>query len=175
MTPLKFSISPLFTHPFNVRFETLLKRWTEHQQLVELEIALMSNSQQIDVSERIEEMLRKFITANAFLDRHENQPRASMTDRGEISLLVTKTALVDAHILLLELLEKVQSWINSPRWLRLFEIAQYRRVDNSTEWFTHHELVTQWILGAKSQTGFSDTPVHLLSVQGKHPQSYHGL
>ncbi|KAI1254675.1 hypothetical protein MGN70_003689 [Eutypa lata] len=70
-------------------FDTLLKRWAAHQELVELEIALTSNTQQMDVSERIEEMLRKFVTANAFSGNQENLRTAPITDRGENLLLET--------------------------------------------------------------------------------------
>lgn len=52
----------------------------------------------MDVSERIEEMLRKFVTANAFSENEENLRTAPITDRGENLLLETiKAFLILTH------------------------------------------------------------------------------
>lgn len=44
---------------FDVRYDNLLKRWKEHQELIDLEMAVSSRVEQLDSAAKLDEMLLK--------------------------------------------------------------------------------------------------------------------
>lgn len=58
-------------NPFNVRYDVLLRRWDEHQRLVELEISTCTGMEQLETAEKIDRILKKFSEKEMFEDdRH---------------------------------------------------------------------------------------------------------
>lgn len=53
-------------NPFNVRFDTLLKRWEQHQQLFELEMAALGSMEQMEATEKISIILNKLTEVGMF-------------------------------------------------------------------------------------------------------------
>ena len=50
-------MNSLFWKPFDVRFDALLKRYKEHQELIDLEMRVASHSEAMDVSSRFDDMI----------------------------------------------------------------------------------------------------------------------
>jgi len=48
----------MFWRPFDVRFDTLLMRYKEHKELIDLEMRVASQSEAIEVSLKFDEVIR---------------------------------------------------------------------------------------------------------------------
>jgi hypothetical protein len=62
-------------NPFHVRYDTLLKRWDQHSKLVELEMAVLAGTQQMETAERIEMILMQFVEVGMFEDKTKREWR----------------------------------------------------------------------------------------------------
>ncbi|KAH7308642.1 hypothetical protein B0I35DRAFT_442341 [Stachybotrys elegans] len=77
------SLSRSLFSPFDVRYDSLLRRWDQHQKLVELEMELLANKEQTDTLLKVESMLGQFIieggvrTEQNRSSPEEQRPRAN--------------------------------------------------------------------------------------------------
>ncbi|KAH8901103.1 hypothetical protein GQ53DRAFT_835048 [Thozetella sp. PMI_491] len=116
------SLSLTLSNPFTVKFDTLIKRWTHHQKLLELELSVVSNAECTDALADIREMLGKFAVRGIFEEKGEHPVRNAE-----------------------DIAARLQGWINALTWVDLFEHAQDRRSSDSTEWFVRHDKISRWI------------------------------
>lgn len=127
---------------------------------------LVASTQQVDILERIETTLQKFITPNAFSDNTNGAERANQNDRSKIILLIIDRDH-NTNLTFIGSLEKeVKSWINPPLWRESYDHAQKRRAEDSTEWFTSHPTVEKWLSSAQKAKEFSESSFNCLFVRG---------
>ncbi|KAI1330224.1 hypothetical protein F5Y16DRAFT_408706 [Xylariaceae sp. FL0255] len=132
-----------FATPFNVRYDTLLKRWDHHQKIMELEISALSNIEQLKTADMVESMLDKFNNPDDFFDTNTR-----------------------AHLGRDTIECNVQRWINSPSWLEPFEMASARRCDRTSSWFIQLDETQEWMFSLDPRHN-TTPPLSMLSVQGK--------
>lgn len=74
-------------NPFSVRYDTLMKRWDQHEQLVELEMKLLVGVDQMECHEKINLILNKFSEVGLFEDEQQRKWRRSgkLSPRGSNS------------------------------------------------------------------------------------------
>jgi hypothetical protein len=60
------SLSTTLLNPFDVKYDVLLRRWTQHQSLVELEMQFMTNKVQAEALVELDSMMQRFVTEGAF-------------------------------------------------------------------------------------------------------------
>jgi hypothetical protein len=51
-------VNAMFWKPFDVRFDTLLRRYKMHKELMDLEMRVASHSEAMEVSSKFDEMIR---------------------------------------------------------------------------------------------------------------------
>jgi hypothetical protein len=154
-------------NPFHVRYDTLLKRWDQHSKLVELEMAVLAGTQQMEAAERIEMILMQFIQVGMFEDKTAKREWRNM---GTTASLWRTCGHSLTDICLDDIKYGLQRWINSLPWLGLFESAQNQRELDSTEWFVDHPDVAAWM--PRQEIEEEESPFRVLSVQGNEPKSW---
>jgi hypothetical protein len=45
--------------PFDIRYDDLIQRWTDHREIFELEMSVTANIQQLEIGDRVEELLKR--------------------------------------------------------------------------------------------------------------------
>ncbi|KAF2185894.1 hypothetical protein K469DRAFT_687714 [Zopfia rhizophila CBS 207.26] len=128
--------------PFDVRYDQLLKRWKEHNQLMYLEMRVSSHVEQMESAAKLEEMLRKIEEKWGAQNEHTATLESKTIDRR---------------------LRQLIEWINPPKWTDLFEVSQSRRSPHTTNWFWDQASVKQWLSQHGSSAG--ESPLNMLSVQ----------
>lgn len=63
------SLPNTLLNPFHVRYDTLLKRWEQHFKIVELEMAVLWGTEQIEAADKIDVILKKFGQVGMFEDK----------------------------------------------------------------------------------------------------------
>lgn len=126
-----------FWKPFDVRFDTLLKRWDEHKTIVELELSFAASISHFRMNTVVEEKLRGIEQGS--IDEKEQRTQHEM-----------KRELLD--------------WIQSPQWTNVFETVQDYRSVNSTEWFVQHPVIREW---SESAFRHYDSKYSVLHISGK--------
>ncbi|KAJ3539608.1 hypothetical protein NM208_g5417 [Fusarium decemcellulare] len=139
MLRTSFAYSTLW-RPFDVGYDGLLQRWKQHREIFELEMSVSTTIQQLEASDRVEEMLRKFDGDGG------NGTRTSYT----------KVLQQD------DLPVRLKKWMDPPTWAHPLESSQHHRSTKTTEWFLEHPEVSRWL--SQSST---DCAMSALSVQGK--------
>ncbi|KAH6889381.1 hypothetical protein B0T10DRAFT_51746 [Thelonectria olida] len=145
---LRGSFMPLLSktllNPFHLRYSTLMRRWDQHQRILDLELRLWTDHEQMGAAQRIEDMLRDFVRVGAFEDTTSSEYQQNQ-DPGWLK-------------------HRLHKWISPPPWLDLFEATQRRKQSGSTQWFFRQDQVAQWI----SEALKSHRPtLPVLSVQAK--------
>ncbi|KAI0862908.1 hypothetical protein F4860DRAFT_102910 [Xylaria cubensis] len=125
--------------PFDTRFATLIKRWDEHKQIIELELHASSALHQLHTNTVVEEKLRSI--EEGYLQARDERHKENIT-------------------------RELYSWIYSPCWLDPFEDAQDRRAKDSTGWFVNHTTVHDWINKQPPPSGNRFHVLHVIAKPG---------
>jgi hypothetical protein len=89
-------------NPFSVRYDTLMKRWDQHEQLVQLEMQLLMGVDQMECVEKINLILNKFSEVGLFEDEQQRKWRRSgmlfLKGASHLSLGETLTSYIRVHL-----------------------------------------------------------------------------
>ncbi|KAI0376424.1 hypothetical protein F5Y04DRAFT_209945 [Hypomontagnella monticulosa] len=140
--PGSFIYSSLWK-PFNHRFDTLLQRWKEHKEIIDLELHVAAASKQLRLTTKLDEKLEKKLK------------------QFEDATIESKQELCSDDIL-----RQLRYWINAPPFMHAFEAAQERRAANSTEWFMKHPIVSEWVQGSSDSERNSFKGIHVSAKPG---------
>ena len=66
-------LSPFLPNPFNIRYDTLIKRWGKHRELFQLEMSMFSQEQSLQTVRHIKKVLRFMNQQSAFEDESQGE------------------------------------------------------------------------------------------------------
>ncbi|KAI1123005.1 hypothetical protein F5Y10DRAFT_270507 [Nemania abortiva] len=124
--------------PFDTRFATLIKRWDEHRQIIELEMNSSATLHQLRNDAAVEKKLRSI---EGYVETNDGRHKEDVT-------------------------QELFRWIFPPPWLDAFEDVQDKLAENSAEWLANNAIVCGWVTERQLHSGYQFDVLHIVAKPG---------